>query len=93
MTDEFNRYCMKKIRTILARDAKTICGEFIEALGSDAPSDPNSQKKGQNDFGEGEKMSMMTLDLVVRFRYLLMRILSVFDKLLTMIHIQLMMIL
>lgn len=86
MTDEFNRYYIK-IRTILERDTKTICEELITGLGSDAPA-YSTVAKWVKRFVKGERMSMMTLDLIVRFQYSQIKISKGSDKLSKMIRIQ-----
>ena len=93
MNNEYNRYYIR-IRTILGIAPMTIHEELAlaTALGPDAPVSAKLQS-GPNVSVKEEKMSMMIFDQVVRLPNLQMKILNWYDKLLPMIHIQLMMIL
>ena len=86
MDNELNRY-YRKIPTTLQIDSKTIHEELVTALGSSAP----LLQDGQSVFVKKEKMSMIILNLLVQYPNLQVKRLNWFDKLLTMIHIQLMM--
>ena len=91
MENEFDRYYIK-IRTILGIDPKTI-HEELQQLWDPMLHHIQQLQDGQSVSVKEEKMSMMILDLVVQYPNLQMKILNWYDRLSTMIHIQLMMIL
>ena len=86
MDNELNRY-YRKIPTILQIDSKTI----HEQLRDPVLHHMQQLQDGQNVFVKEEKMSMIILNLLVQYPNLQMKIFNWFDKLSTMIHIQLVM--
>ena len=89
MDNELNRY-YRKIPTILQIDPNTIHEELVTPLEPSAPSYTTVQD-GQNVFVKEEEMSLIILDLLVHHPNLQVEIFNWFNKLLAMIHIQLMM--
>ena len=86
MDNELNRYYIK-VRTILEVNPKTIHEELWDPVLHHI----QQLQDGQNVFVKEEKMSMIILDLLVHYPNLQVKILNSFDKLSSMIHIQLMM--
>ena len=86
MINELNRYYIK-IRTILEIDAEITLEELVDPMLHDI----QQLQDGQNVFEKEEKMSMIILNLLVQYSSLQVKLSNYFDKLLAMIHIQLMM--
>src|SRR5271163_986240 len=80
MDNEFNRYYIK-IWTVLEINAKTICEELTEALGSDAPSYSTVKKWAQrfregredvsDDSRSGRPVSVLTDENIERVRQII----------------------
>ena len=86
MDNELNRYYMK-ILTILQIDTKTIHQELWDPVLHHI----QQLRDEQYAFVKEEMMSMIILDLLVHYQNLQVKIFNWFDKLSTLIHIQLMM--
>ena len=91
MNNEYNRYYIR-IRTILGIAPMTIHKELATALGPDVPA-YRTVAKWAECFRQGREDVNDDLRQVVRFPNSKMKILNWYDRLLPMIHIQLMMIL
>ena len=86
MDNELNRYYMKTL-TILQIDPKTIHQELWDPVLHHI----QQLRDGQYAFVKEEMMSMIIFDLLVHYQNLQVKIFNWFDKLPTLIRIQLMM--